>query len=78
MFCNNLFYHLLALKIFVEWVVGRKESDGKITRAVLPTELWTLVIDNVIKENNTPARSLWSSVPPCISEEAPVILCVKT
>ena len=49
------FYHLLALKIFVERVVGRKESDGKITRSVLPTELSALVTDHVINENKDSA-----------------------
>lgn len=47
---NNLFYHLLALKMFIEGVVGRKESDGKITRSVVPTKLSALVIDNVISK----------------------------
>lgn len=59
LFCNNLFYRLLALKIFVEHVVGRKESDGKITRSVVPTKLSALVIDNVINKNKDSAAGLW-------------------
>lgn len=52
---NNFFYDLLALKMFVERVVGRKESDGKITRSVVPAKLSALVIDNVINENEDSA-----------------------
>lgn len=42
----------------MEHVVGRKESDGKITRSVVPTKLSALVIDNVINKNKDSAAGL--------------------
>lgn len=44
--------------MFVECIVGRKESDGKITRSVISIEFLALVIGNVISKNKDSAAGV--------------------
>lgn len=59
LFHNNLFYRLLALKIFVERVFRRKESDGMISRSIISIIFLALVIDDIINKNKDSAAGVW-------------------